>query len=107
MTLARGAFLDRDFVLNVGGLAGRSLAVVARDGEGYVALASFCADVPRDASALPFRLKLLVDCSGSMAGDSMRGRHAVRCTASWPRSRRPTGSRSRASAARSCTRPGA
>ena len=29
----------------------------------------------------------------------------VRCTASSPRSRRPTGSRSRASAARSCTRP--
>jgi len=71
VTLARGAFLDRDFVLNVGGLAGRSLAVVARDGEAYVALASFCADLPRDASALPFRLKLLVDCSGSMAGDSI------------------------------------
>ena len=30
-----------------------------------------CADVPREANALPFRLKLLVDCSGSMAGDSM------------------------------------
>jgi Ca-activated chloride channel family protein len=71
VTLARGACLDRDFVLNVGGLAGRSLAVVARDGEGYVALASFLADVPRDASALPFRLKLLVDCSGSMAGNSI------------------------------------
>ena len=28
--LARGAFLDRDFVLSVGGLSGRTLAVVAK-----------------------------------------------------------------------------
>ncbi len=74
VTLARGACLDRDFVLNVGGLAGRSLAVLARDGEGYVALASFLADVPREASALPFRLKLLVDCSGLDGGRQHGGR---------------------------------
>jgi Ca-activated chloride channel family protein len=71
VSLARGAFLDRDFVLNVAGLAGRSLAVVAQDGEGYVALASFYADLPRDATELPLRVKLLVDCSGSMGGDSI------------------------------------
>jgi Ca-activated chloride channel family protein len=69
--LARGAFLDRDFVLTIGGLSGRSLATVARDGDRYVALASFCADVPRDAATLPLALKLLVDCSGSMGGDSI------------------------------------
>ena len=69
--LARGAFLDRDFVLSVGGLSGRSLAVVARDGDRYVALASFCADVPREAAERPLTLKLLVDCSGSMGGDSI------------------------------------
>ena len=69
--LARGAFLDRDFVLSVGGLSGRTLAVVAKDGDRYVALASFCADVPRDAAQLPLTLKLLVDCSGSMGGDSI------------------------------------
>ena len=69
--LARGAFLDRDFVLSVGGLSGRSLAVVAKDGDRYVALASFCADVPRDAAQLPLTLKLVVDCSGSMGGDSI------------------------------------
>ena len=69
--LARGAFLDRDFVLSVGGLSGRSLAVVARDRDRYVALASFCADVPRDAAERPLTLKLLVDCSGSMGGDSI------------------------------------
>ena len=49
VTLARGALLDRDFVLDVGGLAG----AVAGGGRaatatGYVALASFRADVPRD-----------------------------------------------------------
>ena len=82
--LARGACLDRDFVLNVGGLTGWSLAVVGRDGEGYIALASFCTDLTPDARALPFRLKLLVDCSGSMAGDSIeaaRGAlHRILCS---------------------------
>ena len=71
VSLARGAFLDRDFVLNVGGLKGRSLAVVAQDGDHFVTLASFCADLPRDANELPLKVKLLVDCSGSMAGDSI------------------------------------
>lgn len=69
--LARGAFLDRDFVLAVSGLAGKSLAVVARDGERFVALASFCADLPREATERPLAVKLLVDCSGSMNGDSI------------------------------------
>lgn len=69
--LARGAFLDRDFVLNVAGLEAKSLAVVARDGERFVALASFCANVPREATERPLAVKLLVDCSGSMGGDSI------------------------------------
>jgi len=71
VALARDAFLDRDFVLAVGGLSGRSLAVVAKDGDRFVALASFCADVPGTADERPLRLKLLVDCSGSMGGDSI------------------------------------
>jgi Ca-activated chloride channel family protein len=71
ITLAHTAFLDRDFVLTVGELESQSSAVVARDGEGYVALASFCAALPPSTSKLPLRLKLLVDCSGSMAGDSI------------------------------------
>ncbi|MEO8484706.1 MAG: VIT domain-containing protein [Betaproteobacteria bacterium] len=69
--LARGGFLDRDFVLTIGGFSGQSLATVARDGDRHVALASFCADVPRDTATLPLTLKLLVDCSGSMSGDSI------------------------------------
>lgn len=71
VALARDAFLDRDFVLAVGGLSGRSLAVVAKDGDRFVALASFCAAVPKSADERPLRLKLLVDCSGSMGGDSI------------------------------------
>jgi Ca-activated chloride channel family protein len=71
VTLAPGAVLDRDFVLNVDGLEGCSPATVARDGERVVALASFCAAVPVDAAPLPIALRLLVDCSGSMNGDSI------------------------------------
>ena len=71
ISLARKAHLDRDFVLTVGGLAGQSMATVGRDGDGYVALASFCAEVPSTAAELPLRLKLVVDCSGSMHGDSI------------------------------------
>ncbi len=44
--------------------------MVARDGEGYVALASFCPSVP-SAAPKTVAVKLLVDCSGSMAGDSI------------------------------------
>jgi Ca-activated chloride channel family protein len=71
VTLAGGARLDRDFVLVAGDLAGRSLAVVARDGDEYVAMASFCAEVPPHQAEAPLRLKLLLDCSGSMGGDSI------------------------------------
>jgi Ca-activated chloride channel homolog len=71
VSLAQDAYLDRDFVLAIDELAATSMATVARDGDGYVALASFCADVPRDQSEAPLRLKVLVDCSGSMNGDSI------------------------------------
>ncbi|HEX8010542.1 MAG TPA: VIT domain-containing protein [Casimicrobiaceae bacterium] len=69
--LARTASLDRDFVLAIGALASQSTAVLAKDGEGYVALASFCVPAPASSSKAPLRLKLVVDCSGSMAGDSI------------------------------------
>jgi Ca-activated chloride channel family protein len=74
VALARNAYLDRDFVLTVDGLAGRSLATIAGDGEGSVMLASFC---PKITGSLrtAIGLKILIDCSGSMAGDSI---HAAR-----------------------------
>jgi Ca-activated chloride channel family protein len=70
VALARNAYLDRDFVLTVDGLAGRSLATIAADGEGSVMLASFC---PKISGSLrtAIGLKIMIDCSGSMAGDSI------------------------------------
>lgn len=62
--------LDRDFVVVVDGLAGRPMATLARDGDGWVALASFLPALER-ASEAPLTLKVLVDCSGSMQGDSI------------------------------------
>lgn len=73
VTLARQGALDRDFVLVVDRLEHDSVTILARDcvePDGVVALASFC---PRIAAQEPARIavKILVDCSGSMAGDSI------------------------------------
>lgn len=72
VTLARPAALDRDFVLAFD-LAGQPGATAwhARDGEGWALWASVCPDLPEDDAALPRSLRLLVDCSGSMGGDSI------------------------------------
>lgn len=64
------AFADRDFVLLLqAAAAAQSGLVMARDGEGVVAHAVF--RIPERRADQPVRLKILVDCSGSMAGDSM------------------------------------
>jgi len=68
--LTDGAFLDRDFVLLLQGLQGQSFATVASDGEGFAVLASFCPTMPEQTKE-PLLLKVLVDCSGSMGGDSI------------------------------------
>lgn len=74
LTLQNQAWLDRDFVLLLDGLASRSFALMGTDsasGPEHVAvIASFCPVLPERKPA-PLRLKVLVDCSGSMAGDSM------------------------------------
>lgn len=70
VSLVRNAFLDRDFVLTVDGLEGRSMAAIAQDDERHVVLASFCPKVAETARSA-ISLKILVDCSGSMAGDSI------------------------------------
>ena len=70
VTLEQGAFLDRDFVLLLQGLQGKSFVTVAPDGEQFAVLASFCPQVPQDKPE-PLLLKILVDCSGSMGGDSI------------------------------------
>ncbi len=70
--------LDRDFVVTIDGLAGRPLATVAPDGDGWVALASFLPTLRATANEASLSLKVLVDCSGSMNGDSIeQARQAV------------------------------
>lgn len=72
VALARRAALDRDFVLVIDEWQRDSLTLLAQDSVsgGMVLLASFC---PRIAASTPpvIALKMLVDCSGSMAGDSI------------------------------------
>jgi Ca-activated chloride channel family protein len=76
--LNRKAMLDRDFVLKIDKLDGIAFSTVGADpfepGK-YVALTSFSPNVPKHGSASaaknPLNLKILIDCSGSMAGDSM------------------------------------
>jgi Ca-activated chloride channel family protein len=73
LTLAGGSrLMDRDFVLVLRAPATwAGEGAFAADGDGYVALASFHLPVP-DRNAHAARcLKLVVDCSGSMAGDSI------------------------------------
>ncbi|MCL2876275.1 MAG: VIT and VWA domain-containing protein [Betaproteobacteria bacterium] len=72
VSLARQGALDRDFVLIIDELLHESVAVVALDSveSSYVALSSFCPRVPLLESTA-ISVKLLVDCSGSMSGDSI------------------------------------
>lgn len=82
VSLQGQAWLDRDFVLLLEGLEGRSFALAGpdmRSGEGHVAMiASYCPALPEVVPA-PLRLKILVDCSGSMAGESIeQARNALR-----------------------------
>jgi len=71
VTLARQGALDRDFVLVVDRLAQAGVVVMAPDpaaADPVVVLASFC---PRLPARTALAVKVLVDCSGSMAGDSI------------------------------------
>ena len=68
--LEQGALMDRDFVLQLQGLSGHSFVTVAPDGDKFAVLASFCPQVTQDQPE-PLLLKILVDCSGSMGGDSI------------------------------------
>jgi len=69
LSLAGDARLDRDVVVLAEGLEGKSLTTLGRDGDGYVALASFCPPPSGQEPDRPLNLKILVDCSGSMNGD--------------------------------------
>lgn len=72
--LAQRGFLDRDFILIISNLKSESMALVSRDfyREGqYAMMASFCPQIETAQEAQGLHAKILVDCSGSMAGDSI------------------------------------
>jgi Ca-activated chloride channel family protein len=72
--LANQGWLDRDFVLDLVQPEGAPLpcdALIAPSGAESVVLASFCPKLMRPAREA-IDLKILVDCSGSMAGDSIK-----------------------------------
>jgi Ca-activated chloride channel family protein len=73
VTLASQAMLDRDFILNIDQLPVGSLAILAQDSvqpKQTAALISLCPQIQQEEHPA-VAVKLLVDCSGSMAGDSI------------------------------------
>ncbi|WP_372922261.1 VIT domain-containing protein [Roseovarius sp.] len=64
--------MDRDFVLTLRAPQHEeSRALVGQDGQGVVVSASFHPRLPGFVRATPRSLQILVDCSGSMTGDSI------------------------------------
>lgn len=65
--------MDRDFILNICQSQGDkdSILVEHNHNDGYVALASFVPRLPSPEPASPKSIKIVVDCSGSMNGDSI------------------------------------
>lgn len=72
VSIAPSARLDRDFVLLVAGLAGKSICTTGNDADGLVVLASFCPEHEAPPPKTPLSIKILLDCSGSMNGDSIQ-----------------------------------
>lgn len=76
VTLAEQAALDRDFILNIYSQHNQpASALTVRDGEGFVTMAAFhpvfSHEKSHEQDNHPRCLKIVVDCSGSMGGDSM------------------------------------
>jgi Ca-activated chloride channel family protein len=66
------AIMDRDFILNVKApQAMRSFTLCGPDGDGMAAVASFQPFFPGLQHPRPLNLAIVIDCSGSMEGDSM------------------------------------
>ncbi len=68
--LAKGGLLDRDFIVTVEELKGESFVSASEDDGAYAVVASFCPKL-QEKEPTPLGLKVLIDCSGSMQGDSI------------------------------------
>jgi Ca-activated chloride channel family protein len=73
LSLFGEAFLDRDVVLLIDQVPQQQVATLTQDGEEFPALLSITPTLTAEASAsaCEIQLKVLVDCSGSMGGESM------------------------------------
>ena len=73
VSLKKGqALMDRDFVLNLFmETEEKSVAHLEPDGDGHIALASFYPRFPSVSDNAPRCITIIVDCSGSMGGDSI------------------------------------
>jgi Ca-activated chloride channel homolog len=70
--LSGNPVMDRDFVLEAqASVSGSCSALVAPDLDGWVAQASFCPEIQGSGQHERRSIKILVDCSGSMSGDSI------------------------------------
>lgn len=64
--------MDRDFILEARAPQPQGAgALLARDAEGWVALASFCPEILESSERARRSVTIVIDCSGSMAGDSI------------------------------------
>lgn len=77
VSISSDAYLDRDVIVNLEQLGRREFFYSEANSDGtFTALASFYPQLPNQNS--PLALKILVDCSGSMQGDSIeQAREAV------------------------------
>ena len=70
LQLVKGGLMDRDFIVTIEDLKGESYISASEDDGAYAVVASFCPKL-QEKEPSPFGLKILVDCSGSMQGDSI------------------------------------
>jgi Ca-activated chloride channel family protein len=70
LRLVKGGMLDRDFIVTIEDLKGESFVSASEDDGAYAVVASFCPKL-QQREPTPLGLKILVDCSGSMQGDSI------------------------------------
>ena len=68
----QSCLMDRDFVLNIQNkVKDKNFALIGKDIDSYTSLVSFNPVLPKVKHMSPRNIKVVVDCSGSMSGDSI------------------------------------